>query len=121
MRKISLTKGKSIRWNRNTDKMYIDTNWQSAFVEGTWLIIECYSALDPNESPKFWNNRVFKDYVIALFKKQWAMPLKKFQNITLPGGITVSGQDMYEEAMSEIDKIEDDIIGNGAPLDFYVG
>lgn len=116
-----LTKGKAIRWNRNTDKLYIDTNWSASFKEGVWLIIECYSVLDPVESPKFWNNRVFKEYVIALFKKQWAQPLKKFQNITLPGGITVSGQDMYDEAVSEIDKIEDDIIGNGAPLEFYIG
>lgn len=116
-----LTKGKQIRWNRNTDKLYIDANWSSSFVEGTWLIIECYSALDPNESPKFWNNRVFKEYVIALFKKQWAAPLKKYSNISLPGGITVSGQELYDEAVSELKEIEDDIIGNGAPLEWILG
>jgi len=116
-----LTKGKQIRWNRNTDKLYIDANWAASFIEGTWLLIECYAALDPNESPKFWNNRLFKEYVTAMFKKQWAAPLKKYSNITLPGGLTVSGQELYDEAISEIKEIEEDIIGNGAPLEFIMG
>lgn len=116
-----LTKGKSIRFNRNTDKLYIDCNWKTSFVLGTWLIIEGYSALDPNESPKFWNNRIFKEYVIALFKKQWAAPLKKFANITLPGGIVVTGQELYDEAIGEMKEIEEDIINNGSPLEFFLG
>jgi len=116
-----LTKGKAIRWNRLTDKLYIDADWGTSFVEGTWLIIECYAALDPAESPKFWDNRIFKEYVIALFKKQWAQPLKKFNNISLPGGITVSGQEMYDEAVSELKEIEDDVINNGGPLEFMMG
>ena len=116
-----LTKAKQIRWNRNTDKLFIDTNWEHSLIEGTWLIIECYAALNPDESPKFWNNRVFKEYVIALFKKQWASPLKKYNNISLPGGVTVSGQELYDEAMSELKEIETDVMDNGAPLNFFLG
>lgn len=116
-----LTKGKAIRFNRNTDKLYIDTNWSTTFIEGTWFIIEGYSALDPSQSPKFWNNRIFKEYVIALFKKQWAAPLKKFTNIMLPGGVTLSGQELYDEAVGEMKEIEDDVMNNGAPLEFTMG
>lgn len=116
-----LTKGKQVRWNRNTDKLYIDANWAASFVEGVWILIECYSALDPNQSPKFWNNRLFKEYVTAMFKKQWGAPLKKYSNITLPGGLTVSGQELYDEAVSEMKEIEEDIIGNGAPLEWMLG
>lgn len=116
-----LTKAKMIRWNRNTDKLMIDTNWENALPEGTWLLIDCYSALDPDQSPKFWNNRLFKEYVTALFKKQWAAPLKKYSNITLPGGVTVSGQELYDEAIGEIEKIESIIIDNGAPLEWFMG
>lgn len=116
-----LTKGKQIRWNRNTDKLYIDMNWEEGVFEGTWIIIEGYSALDPNESPKFWNNRLFKQYVTALFKRQWAAPLKKFNNIALPGGITVNGQQLFDEALAEIEKIETDVRDNGGPLEFFLG
>lgn len=116
-----LTKGKQIRFNRNTNKLFIDMNWDTSVVEGTWLIIEGYSALDPNEHTKFWNNRVFKEYVIALFKKQWAAPLKKYQNIALPGGITVNGQELYDEAVNDIKEIENDIIQNSAPCEFFLG
>ena len=116
-----LTKAKQLRWNRNTDKLYIDTDWASTFVEDTWIIIECYSALDPNESPKFWNNRLLKEYVTALFKKQWASPLKKYSNIALPGGVTVNGQELYDEAISEIEKIETEVIDNGGPCEWFMG
>lgn len=116
-----LTKAKQLRWNRNTDKLYIDTDWGSTFVEDTWIIIECYSALDPNESPKFWNNRLLKEYVTALFKKQWASPLKKYSNIALPGGVTVNGQELYDEAISEIEKIETEVIDNGGPCEWFMG
>lgn len=116
-----LTKGKQVRFNRNTDKLYIDMNWGTSVLEGYWLIIEGYSALDPNESPKFWNNRVFKEYVTAMFKKQWAAPLKKYQNIALPGGITVNGQELYDEAINELKEIETDIIDNSAPCEWYMG
>jgi hypothetical protein len=101
--------------------MYIDQDWSKSAVPGDWLLIEAYSALDPVQSPKFWDNRTFKQYVVAVFKKQWAAPLKKFSNISLPGGVTINGQDLYDEAIQEIKEIEDDIIGNGAPLSFVMG
>lgn len=117
-----LTKGQPVRFNRNTDKLYLDCNWQNTFAVDAWIIIEGYSALDPNESPKFWNNRIFKDYVTALFKRQWAAPLKKFNNITLPGGVVVTGQEMYDEATTEIKEIEDDLINNqSGVLEFFLG
>jgi len=116
-----LTKGKQLRWNRNTDKLYIDANWDVTFVDGTWILIECYSALDPDESTKFWNNRLLKEYVTALFKKQWAAPLKKYSNIALPGGITVNGQELYDEASAEIEKIETEVMDNSGPLEWYMG
>lgn len=116
-----LTKQKQIEWNRNTDKLYVFNDWEYSFVVGDYILMDCYSAIDPNESTKFWNNRVFKEYVIALFKKQWAAPLKKYSNITLPGGITVNGQDLYDEAIGELKEIEDDIMNNGAPLSFFMG
>lgn len=116
-----LSKGKQIRFNRNTDKMYIDCNWSTTFLPDSWIIIEGYSALDPTVATKFWNNRIFKNYVTALFKRQWAAPLKKYQNISLPGGITVNGQELFDEANAEIKEIETDLIENSSPLEFYQG
>lgn len=111
----------TFRWNRLNGKVYFDLNWNSRLQVGMYVILDCYSVLDPTESPKFWNNRVFKEYCIALTKKQWSMALKKYNQVALPGGITLDGNSLYQEALQEIETIEQDIIQNQAPLDMFIG
>ena len=43
-------------------------------------------------------------------KKQWGQNLKKFDSITLPGGITYNGQSLYDEASTEIETLESAIL-----------
>lgn len=117
----TLTTQRQFRFNRNTDKVYIDTNWKSRFSTGTWLLLECYSIIDPEQNQKMWNNRTLKEYVIALFKKQWAQAYYKFDNIQLPGGVTVDGKTMYNDAKAECDDIEQNIMNNQAPFTIMVG
>ena len=112
---------KQFRYNRNSDKLYIDMNWKTRMNLDSWIMIDCYAVLDPVENTKFWNNRVFKDYTTARFKLKWANAYKKFSNITLPGGITIDGGELYSEAVTEIKEIEEDIINNQAPLGFMIG
>lgn len=109
------------RFNRNEGKMYIDTNWANRFLPGTWIMIDCYAVMDPDVNAKFWNNRRFKEYTTALLKQQWAVAYSKYDNIQLPGGVTVNGKAMAEEARAERKEIEDDIINNQSPLEFFVG
>ena len=60
-----------------------------------------------------------KKYLTALIKKQWGVNLTKYQNMTLPGGITLNGEKIYQEAILEIEKIESQILSTYAipPLD----
>jgi hypothetical protein len=88
---------------------------------GDYLIIDCYSALDPNEAPKFWDDRLLKHYVVALMKKQWGSNIKKFSGITLPGNITLDGQALYDEGKQEAEDVETDIMGKLSPLEFTMG
>jgi hypothetical protein len=37
-------------------------------------------------------------------KYQWGSNLKKFGGIQLPGGVTLNGKEIYEEAVEEIRK-----------------
>lgn len=107
------------RFNRNGDKFYIDTNWEQRILPGTWLMLDCYAVMDPDENTKFWNNRVFKEYVTALFKWQWSKAYSKYENIQLPGGVTINGKAMYAEAKEERKEIEDNIMNNQSPLGFW--
>jgi hypothetical protein len=88
---------------------------------GDYFIVEAYRALDPTEFSKVWNEQWLKKYVTALFKKQWATNLKKFSGLQLPGGVTLDGNSLYNEAVQEILALEDDIQNKSAPLDFFLG
>ena len=69
-----------------------------------------------------WNDRFLKRYAIALIKKQWGNNLKKFAGIQMPGGVMLNGQAIYDEAVVEIQKIEEDIQSlNVLPPDILVG
>ncbi len=111
----------SFRFNRTTNRVHLDINWESDVVLGDYIIIQGYRALDPSEFSKVWNEAWLKHYVIALFKKQWATNIKKFSGIQLPGGVTLDGDKLYQEATEEIDKLEDELQNKSAPLDFFLG
>lgn len=112
---------KQFRWNHLTNKLYIDENWTYKEAVGQYIVIDCYTALDPADAPKYWDNRTLKHYATALMKKQWGANIKKFSGVTLPGGITLDGQALYEEGKQEAEDVETDIMGKLAPLEFNLG
>lgn len=107
-------------FNRIGGKLYLEVN-KNRLVADKFLLIECYRALDPETNTKLYNDPWLKQYVIALFKRQWAINLKKYQNIQLPGGVTIDGQTLYVEASQEIDELENALMNKSAPLSFFVG
>lgn len=111
----------SFRFNRRTNRIYLDINWQTDIALGDYVIIQGYRALDPAQFTKVWNTSWLKHYTTALFKKQWATNLKKFSGIQLPGGVTLDGDKLYDEASSEIKELQDELMNKSAPLDFFIG
>ena len=55
------------------------------------------------------NDIFLKRYVTALFKKQWGANLSKFNGVTMIGGVTLNGQQIYQEALQDVQKLEEDI------------
>ena len=111
----------SFRFNRTQNRLYLDINWAQDIPLGDYVIVQGYRALDPTTWTKVWNEPWLKHYVTALFKKQWATNLKKFQGIQLPGGVTLDGDKLYDEATGEIKELEDELQSKSAPLDFFLG
>lgn len=69
-----------------------------------------------------WNDRFLKRYATALIKKQWGTNMKKFGGIQMPGGVTLNGKEIYDEAVEEINKIEEEMQSyNVLPSDFIMG
>jgi hypothetical protein len=69
-----------------------------------------------------WNERFLKKYATALIKRQWGENMKKFGGIQMPGGVTLNGKEIYDEAVEEISRIEEDLQQyNVLPSDFIMG
>ena len=113
---------KSIRFSRVTNQLKVDMDWSAEINVGQYLVAEAYVVLDPETYPEIYKDRMLKRYVTALFKKQWASNLSKFEGIQLPGGVTFNGRELFEQAQAEIEKIEDQVQEMyELPPDFMVG
>jgi hypothetical protein len=63
-----------------------------------------------------------KKYTTALIKRQWGSNMKKFGGIQMPGGVTLNGKEIYDEAAEEIKSVEEDLQQyNVLPSDFIMG
>lgn len=118
---LELNGHQGFRFNRLNGRLYLDANWQTDFILGDHIIVQSYRAMDPTTWSKVYNEPWLKHYVTALFKKQWATNIKKFSGIQLPGGVTLDGDKLYDEATTEIKDLEDELQNKSAPLDFFMG
>ena len=97
---------KPLRFNQMDNRLYIDMDWGEDLQVGEYLVIECYRKLDPTTFTDINNDIFLKRYVTALFKKQWGANLSKFNGVTMLGGVQLNGQQLYTEALSDIEKLE---------------
>ena len=99
-----LTTDKQIRFNKRQDRLYLDFDW-STQTKDTYLVIDCYRALDQANFNQVYNDSFVKQYLTALIKRQWGQNLIKFRGVKLPGGIELNGREIYEDAEREIDTL----------------
>jgi len=100
---------KPLRFNQHDNRLYIDMDWSNDLQVGEYLVIEAYRKLDPTVYTDVFNDIYLKRYVTALFKKQWGANLSKFNGVTMIGGVTLNGQQIYSEALTDIEKLEQEI------------
>jgi len=111
-----------IRFNRHNNKLYIDMAWKEKVNVGEYIIVEAYEAVDPEVYTDAWGDWWLQDYTTALIKKQWGDNLKKFEGMTMPGGVTFNGQKIWDEATDEITKLEEEMINSfSLPVSDMVG
>jgi hypothetical protein len=110
MLEILLIGQNPIRFSKHMNRLYIDMHWNAPEVgANSFVLIECTRVLDPVEFPKIMNDKWLKAYTTQLIKKQWGENMKKYGNYTLPGGMVINGQGIYEEAVAEVQRLEDEL------------
>ena len=114
-----LTTDKQIRFNQRQDRLYLDIDWGSQ-TKDTFIVIDCFRALDPEEYTQVYNDPFVKRYFVALMKKQWGMNLIKFRGTKLPGGIELNGREIYDDGVREIEELRSRMMMDyeTPPLDF---
>jgi hypothetical protein len=110
-----------IRYARHKDRLYIDTDWGNLRV-GSFLLVEAYEIVDPAVYTDAWNDRWLQNYAAALIKRQWGSNLTKFTGMNLPGGVQFNGEKIYNDAVDEITKMEQEMIsGYSLPVLDMIG
>jgi hypothetical protein len=113
---------KPIRFNRHQNRLYIDMDWSTDVAVGEFIIVECFRVIDPNTYPDVYNDSFLKRYAYALIKMQWGNNLKKFEGVQLPGGVTLNGQKIFDEAFEEIQALKEEADSRYTlPTDMFVG
>lgn len=100
-----------IRFNRHRNRVYLDMNWYRLH-PGDYLIIECYEVIDPDVYTDMWGDRWLQNYATVLIKEQWGSNLIKFVNAGLAGAIQLNGEKIYNDAVEERRKMEEEVISN---------
>lgn len=112
-----------IRYQRHTNKLYLDLAWGTTELPvGTTVVLEGYKMIDPELYTDVYDDRILKELATCLIKKQWGSNLSKYQGITLPGGLTLNGEQIYNQAVVELTKLEDTIQDKfEIPAQFFLG
>lgn len=104
-----LTAGeKPIRFNRILGKVHIDADWTQIPLN-SYLVLEGWSAIDAATNALIWGDEWLQAYAVQLIKRDAGTVLKKYTNAQLPGGLVVDGQGMYDEAVAEIIRLEEQL------------
>ena len=106
-------------FSRHQNRVYIEGD---DLKEGIYIIVEGHETLDPDTYTDVYNDMLLKKYLTALIKRQWGLNLIKFEGMQLPGGVTLNGRQIYDDATQDIEKIEETMqLTYEKPTDFFVG
>jgi hypothetical protein len=81
-----------------------------------------FRIIDPELHKSIYTDIWLKKYATALIKMQWGNNMKKHGDVQLLGGVTVNGQQFYDEAIAEIEILDQELLTKySEPVDFFVG
>jgi hypothetical protein len=111
-----------LRYNRHVNKLHIDMDWGSRLAAGDYIVIDCYRIADPEIYSDVWNDRWLQRYATAQIKRQWGQNLIKFEGMQLPGGVQFNGQKIHDDAVEEINRLEEEMITSySLPVNDIIG
>lgn len=90
-------------YNKKVNQVKIFMDWTGRVQAGDYIVFQASRIVDPATYTKVFDDSFLKTYTTALFKMQWGNNLSKYTNYTLPGGLVVNGEKIYNDAVAEIE------------------
>ena len=112
-----------VNFSRHQNRLYIfgDMN-DGDILENEYIVAEGYQTINPDTHTSVYNDMWLKEYATAIIKQQWGSNLIKFEGMQLPGGVTLNGRQLYDDAAQDIERLMERIrLEQVVPPDFFVG
>lgn len=110
---------------RRQDRLYIHGEFSTQdqdLKEDDYIVLEVMKIIDEATHTQVYNDMFVKDYLTASIKQQWGMNLIKFDGMVLPGGVSLNGRQIYDDATADIERLREAMrLEYEAPLSFFVG
>lgn len=107
-------------YNHKTSRLFLYDDLESLADSDSYVAMITHIFV--GEIAALWNDEWLRDYTTQLIKRQWADNLRKYGSVTLPSGVTLNGDTMFTEAITEIQRLEDQLKTDyELPFDFYIG
>ena len=110
-----------VRYNRHENRLHLDLDWDHR-TQGEYIVVDSVQTLDPNAFTKVYNDIWLKQYCTALIKRQWGMNLSKYDGVPMPGGVTLNGRQILDDAKEEIERLREELqLKFELPVDMMMG
>ena len=98
-----------ITFNKHTNRIYPYVNWGVNLRAGDYILIDCKGIIDPNVYSDLWKDDWLRRYTTALIKRMWGTNLKLYSDMKLPGGVSLNGQQIYNEAEQAVRELREEL------------
>ncbi len=114
--------GQMFAFNRHKNTVKFHADIADHVSEGDYIIFEAYQTVDPSSYADVFDDMGLKELLTLLIKKQWGQNLSKFEGMQLPGGVTINGATIYEQATTDLQTLKETWqLKYEEPVDFFIG
>lgn len=96
--------------------------WSPSLYTNNVIAIQGYRGINTEEWENLWSTEWLLKYTVQVMKRQWGSNTKKFQGVQLPGGVEMNGQVIFDEAVAELEKLDEQFeLEYMLPIDMMIG
>ena len=101
-------------------RLHIFDDMKTMWRVGDIAVIDCQGFIYASGSNSIYKDKTLRKLAAAYAKKHWGQNLKKFSGVTLPSGVMLNGDAIYNDALQEIAEMEEYISEQGEPLGIII-